>query len=475
MTRKAKILLVEDDAVLSTIYMETLLKQPCELICAETGKEARKAIKQFSPDLVFLDLFLPDDYGLDILDFIKKNHPSITVIVVTAEDSLDIAIKTMQSGAFDYLVKPVSPSRLMTTMQNLLERHELKNRLNEYEEKFLKEDYCDFIGSSLPMQVIYQTIASAATSKATVFINGESGTGKELCARAIHDSGPRKNGPFISLNCAAIPGELMESELFGHIKGAFTGATANRIGAASLADGGTLFFDEICEMELALQSKLLRFVQSRTFQKVGSNQQESADIRFVCATNRDPFLDVKEGRFREDLFYRFYVVPIELPPLRIRENDIMLLARHFLFQFTKEENKQFRNFSREVEHHLLNYSWPGNVRQLENLVRSIVVLCEGDTVTTDMLPATIRLSRPQEGIKPEEAHPLQLQYTDNISVNSHDIRPMWQIEKETIENAINICKGDVAEASKRLGISDSTIYRKRRRWKELSNKVGESI
>lgn len=468
MPRKAKILLVEDDTVLSAIYMEILQQQPCELMCTETGKEAREAIKQFNPDLVFLDLFLPDDYGLDILDFIKKKSPSTTVIMVTAENSLDMAVRTMQSGAFDYLVKPISPDRLITTIQNLLERHELRSRLCEYEDKFSKEHYCGFIGSSLPMQVVYQTISSAATSKATVFITGESGTGKELCAKAIHDRSPRKNGPFISLNCAAIPRELMESELFGHIKGAFTGATANRDGAASLADGGTLFFDEICEMDITLQSKLLRFVQSREFQKVGSNHQKTSDIRFVCATNRDPLLDVKEGRFREDLFYRFYVIPIELPPLKERDGDILLLARHFLLQFAKEEDKQFNSFSPEVEQILLTYDWPGNVRQLENLIRNIVVLYSGDTVTAEMLPATIQPSLPPKSFVQPKSQSSQPQYELNISSNPHSIRPLWQVEKEAIEEAISICKGDVVEASKQLGISDSTIYRKRHKWKDFS-------
>jgi two-component system repressor protein LuxO len=240
------------------------------------------------------------------------------------------------------------------------------------------------------MAAVYQVIRSVAASKASVFITGESGTGKELAAEAVHKSSPRAGKEFVALNCAAIPRDLLESEVFGHVKGAFTGATADRVGAAKLADGGTLFLDEIGEMPLEMQVKLLRFVQTGSFSPVGSSRTERVDVRFVCATNRDPMLDVQSGRFREDLYYRLYVVPLELPPLRERGEDVLLIAQHFLSQFSREENRKFRGFTPDAQAALLAYPWPGNVRQLQNAVRNVVVLRrDGEWVDASMLPPPV--------------------------------------------------------------------------------------
>lgn len=310
------------------------------------------------------------------------------------------------------------------------------------------------------MQGVYKTVESAAKSKASVFITGESGTGKEVCAEAVHRESERSNKPFIALNCGAIPRDLVESEIFGHVKGAFTGAVSDRVGSAGQANGGTLFLDEICEMELALQPKLLRFLQTGTFQRVGSDKTEQVDARIICATNRDPWQEVAEGNFREDLYYRLHVLPIELPPLRARDADAVEIARHFLEIYANEEGKNFSAFSPEVEASIQSYPWPGNVRQLQNVVRNIVVLNDGDIVTPEMLPAPLDTAIDDLREHRVSAAPA------GPSVASDDIRPLEDLEREAIQNAIRICDGNIPEAALRLGISAATIYRKRTAWKE---------
>jgi two-component system repressor protein LuxO len=332
-------------------------------------------------------------------------------------------------------------------MINTLENEKLKIR-----------GYYRFIGTSKPMQTIYQIIDNVATSKVSVFITGESGTGKELCAEAIHKKSKRKDKPFVVLNCTAIPKDLMESELFGHVKGAFTGADKNRLGAASLADGGTLFLDEIGDLDLNLQAKLLRFVQTSTFQKVGSSQLKKVDIRFICATHHDPITAIKAGRFREDLYYRLNVISIKLPALRQREDDVLLLAKHFLMRYTKYENKSFVNFAPETEEILKNYDWPGNVRQLQNVIHNIVVLNDAETVMPEMLLSI--LENYQTELLPSLETPSQ---------SSVKILPLWQAEKKLIEQAIELCGGNIAKAAFMLEIDASTIYRKRRKWKKIKN------
>lgn len=318
------------------------------------------------------------------------------------------------------------------------------------------------------MQAVYRIINSAAPSKATVFITGESGTGKEVCAQAIHDESPRREKPFIALNCASIPKELMESEVFGHVKGAFTGALSARDGAATQADGGTLFLDEICEMDLELQSKLLRFIQTSVYQKVGSSVQKQADIRFICATNREPLEEVKSGRFREDLYYRLHVIPLAIPPLRQRENDTVLIARHLLRQYSKEENKSFRGFSETAESLLQMYDWPGNVRQLQNVLRNTIVLHDGPLITPDMMPPPLTGIRMETeefdttGISdPAMPSPEGLPQTD---ARQATITPLWKVEKQAIEHAIDHCENNIPRAAALLEISPSTIYRKRQQW-----------
>ncbi len=314
------------------------------------------------------------------------------------------------------------------------------------------------------MQSVYRTIDSAASSKASIFITGESGTGKEVCAEAIHAASKRGDKPFIAINCAAIPKDLIESELFGHVKGAFTGAATDRQGAAELADGGTLFLDELCEMDLDLQTKLLRFIQTGTFQKVGSSKMKSVDVRFVCATNRDPWKEVQEGRFREDLYYRLYVIPLHLPPLRERGDDVIEIAYSLLGFMSKEEGKGFVRLAPEVVERFTRYEWPGNVRQLQNVLRNVVVLNHGNEIELSMLPPPLNQVVDN---KIRLANLTTETRKENITV--HDIFPLWMTEKQAIEQAIEACDGNIPKAASYLDVSPSTIYRKLQAWNSREN------
>ncbi len=484
MKEKYRILLIEDAQPLVNLYAQYLAKEPVTLDCASSGKEALAYLKTTTPHLVLLDLKLPDIKGEEILQWIQKAQLPCHVVIVTSHGSVDTAVALMQQGASDFIEKPVSAERLKTTVRNHIEHTRLKSLVDDFQNHFERNTYQGFIGASLTMQNVYRIIDAAAPSKATVFITGESGTGKEVCAEAIHKKSPRSKEPFIAINCGAIPHDLMESEIFGHLKGAFTGASADRKGAASQADGGTLFLDEICEMDLDLQKKLLRFIQTGGFKKVGANKEESADIRFLCATNRDPLQEVAEGRFREDLYYRLHVVPLALPPLRERGDDILIIAQSFLKNYAKEEGKRFTQLSPEAEVVLRHYPWPGNVRQLQNVIRNVMVLHDGESVNIKQLPAPLNESLSsqeilslsknnlftQEITLPLSASPQNTgsvsKINDNASFHSsgQHIRPLCDIEREVIQEAIEFCEGNVLKAAVLLKVSPSTLYRKKQAW-----------
>lgn len=486
-------LLVEDSASIGAIYSAYLRNEGASVTHVQSGRDALAELTRWQPDLLILDIQLPDMSGMDILMTVQQCHPDISIIMITAHASIDLAVDAMRAGAFDFLVKPFDAKRLSITLRNALKQRQLLSLVANYESSLPKHNYQGFIGESLAMQAVYKTIDCVASSKASVFIVGESGTGKEVCAQAVHDCGIRKSKPFVALNCAAIPKELMESEIFGHVKGAFTGATSNRDGAAIRAHGGTLFLDEICEMDLDLQSKLLRFIQTGVFQRVGGAKEECVDVRFISATNRHPWQEVSAGRFREDLFYRLHVIPIELPPLRMRNNDCLLIAKQLLIDYSIEEGKAFTGFDHRTIEMLTHYSWPGNVRMLQNVIRQIVVLNKGKLVTSNMLPIDIQQTTlPDENkINPtvlafdnyisthnsNEVVPTLLPHlTDYISpgtamvVNSvdDDIVPLWQSEKRIIEKAITHCHGNIPKAAALLDISASTIYRKRQSWAQVT-------
>ena len=457
-----KVLLVEDAVPQAKLYQQYLKKEKIKLTHVETGKDAKAYISTHLPKLILLDLKLPDMSGQEILRWIRKEDFPCSVVIITGHSSVDVAVEVMQIGADDFLEKPFSASRLKTTVRNLLDKERLQHMVEDFQSTE-RESYHGFIGSCLPMQAVYRIIDAAAPSKATVFITGESGTGKEVCAEAIHNQGARAKQPFIAINCGAIPHDLMESEIFGHVKGAFSGAIKERKGAASMADGGTLFLDEICEMEMDLQTKLLRFIQTSSFQKVGASKLETVDVRFICATNREPLSAVAAGKFREDLYYRLHVVPMHLPPLRDRGDDIISIAQYFLKKYAQEDRKAFTSISPEVEVIFRQYNWPGNVRQLQNVIRNIVVLHNDKVVTQAYLPPPLDTTLNDGEIASLVQTTTSAKDIDASSSKSA-IKSLARLEREAIEKAIEMCDGNIPKVAALLDVSPSTIYRKKQGW-----------
>ncbi|MBB5752127.1 sigma-54-dependent transcriptional regulator [Prosthecomicrobium pneumaticum] len=379
------------------------------------------------------------------------------VIATSARGSVSTAVAAMRAGAVDFLPKPFGPAALIERIEAAVANWTRDPVAVELPPTAVpREDFEGFIGRSPAMRRVYDQIERIAPSRAPVFVTGESGTGKEVCAEAIHARSGRADGPFVALNCSAIPKDLMESEIFGHVRGAFTGATETRAGAAERADGGTLFLDEIGEMDMALQAKLLRFVQTGMVRRVGDGEDRRIDVRFVCATHRDPLVEIAAGRFREDLFYRLHVLPIHLPALRERGDDVMALAEAFLARYAAEERKAFRGFDAGAAEALGRHIWPGNVRELQNVVRRIVVLEDGEMVTCGMLPAAVAA-----GARGAAAPVLAAALGQPIVVT-----PFWEQERTIIEAAVAAFGGNVARAAAALEISPSTIYRKRLAWQE---------
>ncbi len=458
MNKKATVLLIEDDLIVSETYKAYLDNEPINLIHVTKGTDVFEYCKHTIPEVLILDLMLPDMNGMDILKKIKQRQLNCAVIIITGQKSADITDEAMRYGAFNLLEKPFEASQLIFILRNAIHQHDLYDKINSYQ-KTQRNSYHDFIGSSKEIRTIYQIIDTVATAKASVFIEGESGTGKELCAMAIHKESRRKDKPFIALNCGAFPKNLIESELFGHVKGAFTGALNNRDGAATSADGGTLFLDEIGEMDITLQTILLRFIQTSKFRKVGSDKEEKVNIRFICATNRDIKAEIKAGRFRKDLYYRLNIISIKMPTLRQHADDILLIANHFLRHYSKDENKLFKGLTQEAEQLLLDYDWPGNVRELQNLIHRIVVMNDGKMITATMFSTLINKSEVQF----EDKNDIP---TCKTPSSLEAIRPLKEVEKEAIMMAMKLTKGNLTEAAKRLGVAPLTIYRKYESWGE---------
>jgi len=456
------ILLIEDTLSLQMVYAAVLGKAGFKATCAGTAAEGLRAFRSETPDVVLLDLMLPDRDGLDLMADMLALAPKTRVIVITANGSIIKAVEAMRAGAFDFLVKPFDEVRLIGAIENA------RAQSGDFPAVVIPPEaagnrFQGFIGSSRGMHEVYDKIRSIRGSMATVFLSGESGTGKEVGAQAVHDTSSRARGPFVPLNCGAIPPDLLESEVFGHLKGSFTGAIADKVGAAGAADGGTLFLDEICEMDMNLQTKLLRFLQTSTIQPVGAVTPRKVNVRIICATNRDPYQEVKAGRFREDLFYRLHVVPIHLPPLRDRGTDVLEIADHMLRVFAKEENREIDSLHPEVRDLFCRLPWPGNVRQLLNVLRNVVVLNVGKVVTTTMLPLEILhlseenvISAPPFG--PEQSTLLAEEVGGLIG------RPLAEVERWVIEETITRNGGSVTRAARILDVSPSTIYRKREAW-----------
>jgi len=467
LTRPA-VLLVEDTLSLQMVYRSILATAGHRVAVAANAEDGLAQFRTHRPMVVLLDLILPDRDGLEVMQEIQSIQPETRVIAITANGSVNRAVEAMRAGAHDFLVKPFDEGRLLSAVQNALAEagpRDASRPSGPSDPVARKADATQisegsgFIGSSEAMKRIHGTIASVARSMATVFITGESGTGKELCALAVHANSNRATGPFIALNCGAIPQDLLESEVFGHMKGSFTGAISDKQGAATAADGGTLFLDEICEMAPALQTKLLRFLQTSTVQPVGATRPRKVNVRIVCATNRDPLDAVRRGHFREDLYYRLYVVPIHMPPLRDRGQDIIEIAEAALARFAQEEGRIFHGLDPAVRNLMLSLPWPGNVRQLLNVMRNVVVLNQGGWVTPEMLPPGLA----DEG-RAEDPPPTATSSPDALSLDTLLGLPLAEAERRLIEATLAMHGGSIPRAARVLDVSPSTLYRKIEAW-----------
>ena len=451
------ILLIEDTPSLQMIYASALTRAGYEVVTCGTAAEGMAEFRRLRAPVVLLDLMLPDRTGLEVMQDFLKMEPQTCITVITANGSINKAVEMMRAGAHEFLVKPFDEQRLLAAVENA--RRALVHRAprTEAAEPAVLPP---FLGRSTPMHGVYDKIRSVARSMATVFITGESGTGKELCAEAVHTTSARARGPFIALNCGAIPVDLLESEVFGHLRGSFTGAISDKQGAAAAADGGTLFLDEICEMDLNLQTKLLRFLQTSTITPVGATRPRKVNVRIICATNRNPLEEVRRGNFREDLYYRLHVVPIHMPPLRMRGEDVIEIAETLVTRMAEEEGHVFHGLDAPVKELFRALPWPGNVRQLINVLRNVVVLNDGPLVTLDMLPPDLHPVAGGEAAAGTAA-------PAGASLSDLAGRTLAQIERMVIEETLRRHTGSVPRAARELDVSASTIYRKLEAWAKL--------
>jgi len=440
-TTGARVLIVDDDAASRELLEVRLRALKCEVAMAADGREALSAIRREPPALVLLDLQMPRMGGLELLRTLRRDGTDLPVIVITAHGSIEGAVEAMKEGAYDFILKPFDPKHLEIVVRKALEREGLRRRVEVLAEEVDKR-YHLVVSNSARMNEAVETAKKAAASKATVLLLGESGTGKEIVARAIHNWSERKDKPFIPINCVGLSRELLESELFGHEKGAFTGAHQLKKGKIELAQGGTVFLDEVGDISSELQTKLLRFVQEREFERVGGMKPISVDVRIIAATNRNLEAFVKEGRFREDLYHRLNVVPIALPPLRERREDIPVLSDYFLRRFSSETTKDFTEITPQVQEKLLAYDWPGNVRELANVIERAVVLGQGPMITLKDLPSRVTGAEP--GLRSE---PLSYRAT------------LDACRRRLIVEALNQHQGNRAAAARALGLHEKYLLR----------------
>ncbi len=464
-----KIVVAEDVPSALRFCEAGLLRAGHEVLKAETGASAEALILEASPDLALIDLTLPDVSGLDLIAKLAARPVRCPIIVITGDGSVKTAVDAMRRGARDFIVKPYRVERLIEAVEAVTrDRHPRSPTPSSAPGPIGRSDghFEGFIGASEQMKSIYQMLRAVGPSTAPIFITGESGTGKELAAEAAHSLSHRRSGPFVAINCSAIPKDLVESELFGHVKGSFTGAVSDRDGACRQAHGGTLFLDEICEMPTDLQSKMLRFLQSGTIRPVGSARTEKVDVRIVCATNKDPDQEVRSGRFRADLFYRLHVVRVSLPPLRERGDDVLLLAEAFMKKYAADEAKAFRDLDQAAKRLIREATWPGNVRQLQNVIRRAIVIYSGNEIRAEMLEDTgnITTGSPQPNHASFDACNVDRALLVADWRKASDIVELAIVEKSAIERAVVLCDGSFSKAAGYLGVSPSTLYRKRSEW-----------
>jgi len=443
-----RVLVVDDEENIRLVLRTLLKKQGYDVEVADGGESALKALESFDPDVILTDVRMPRMGGLDLLATLKaKQHPA-TVIVMSAYGNVDLAIEAIKAGAYDYVSKPFKPDEIVLALRKAEERETLRRENRALREQIQKDNqYESILAKSREMLEIFRTISKIADFKTTVLVTGESGTGKELVARAIHARSSRKGQPFVAINCGAIPENLLESELFGHRKGAFTDASSDRRGLFEEATGGTLFLDEIGELPQNLQVKLLRVLQEETIRRVGESKDVKVDVRIIAATHRDLTADVKAGRFREDLFYRIHVLSIHIPPLRDRREDVNLLIDHFVTRNNARLGTNIRGMSPEVRRLLLEYAWPGNVRELENTIERAMVLADSDIIQDGDLPERIRDALDPVGVQLASGE---------LSIK----KTTAAIEQILIRRALQKTKGNRTRAADLLEISHRALLYK---------------
>jgi DNA-binding NtrC family response regulator len=450
MPEKIRIMVIDDEPLMRVTIQDALISEGYEVVTAETGRKGLDLFRDNQTDILITDLKLPDMDGIQILKEVKTRSPEAYVIVITAYGSIDSAVTAMKEGASDYLTKPFSMDELILIAKRLVRIKQLEEE-NLLLRKKVEERYGleGLVGKNPQILKIYDLIETVSQTGTTVLVYGESGTGKELVANAIHLRSPRKNSPFVKVNCSALPETLLESELFGHEKGAFTGAMRQRKGRFEMADGGTLFLDEIGDISPGVQVKLLRVLQERQFERVGGNETLSVDVRLICATQRDLKEEIRKGNFREDLYYRLNVVPIMLPPLRERREDILLLADHFIDNFSRKMGREITGLSGDAKKLLLRYPFPGNIRELENMLERAIALIKGKVIEPEDLPEEVC-----GGETP----------VHNICEKIRASKPLSSatriFEKEYIQSVLEKTKGKKGQAAEILGISRKTLWEK---------------
>ena len=454
MNRQINILLVDDEEPIREAMLLLLKAADYRITACASGQEALQTLANEQFDIIITDLFLPDITGIDILTKAKGLFPSLEVILITGHASAETAVRAMKEGAFDYITKPLNFEELRMILAKAVEKQRLLSE-NVYLKKQLRDKYefSNIIGNSPAMQKVFTRISKVIKTDSTILILGDSGTGKELIAKAIHSNGPRRDKPFIAVHCGAIPENLLESELFGHTKGSFTGAIRDKIGKFEAANHGTIFLDEIATLPMHLQIKLLRVLQEQEVERIGSNRQIKLDVRIISATNVNLEEEVKKGNFRDDLFYRLNVIPVTLPPLRDRVEDILQLVRHFLAKYCKEMDRPLMSIAKEVLMALEIYKWPGNVRELENVVERTVALTEGDQIALDDLPTNIT-----------RAYSEQEEMPTRITSRGVDmVKVLSDIERKMIIDALSLADGVKARAAALLNLNRTTLVEKMRR------------
>jgi len=446
--RRGTVLIVDDEPGVRA-SIRVILEEECEVLEAEDGARAFDVLRQHDVDLVMLDQRMPGEPGIDVLSRIKALDPSLVVVLATAVQEVRTAVEAIKRGAWDYITKPFDVEDIVLLVRRALDKRALEREVS-YLRSAIAQGFDEMIGSHPEMRKIYQLITQIAPTTATVLVTGESGTGKELIARAIHAQGSRSRQPFVAVNVAALPETLVESELFGHEKGAFTGATSKKVGKFELAHGGTLFLDEIGSLRLDLQAKLLRALQQREIERVGGTRTVPVDVRVVAATNTNLRQAVRDRAFREDLFYRLNVVPVALPPLRERREDIPALVRHFIRKYAREFNRDVRGVSAGGLELLMRYDWPGNVRELENIIQRAIVLAAGPVIHLHDVP--LELSMPQAGSR----------LTENTGLPLRDARE--QFERQYVLRVLESVGWNQSRAARLLGLHRNTLLAKLGAW-----------